>query len=292
MRIAFLGAPSSWYLQDLVRAAGGHDLFPVAFCDLAAAVGPDGCQVTSGRTNLRDLDAILVRTMAPGTLEQVVFRMDVLGQLEAAGTVVVNPARAVEAAVDKYLATARLAAAGLRVPRTRVCQTVAEALEAFDELGRRVVIKPLFGSEGRGITRIEDPAIMLRAAKLLTQLGAVVYLQEFLPHDGCDLRLLVVGEKVLGIRRHNPGDWRTNVSRGAATEPLEVTARLAELAARSARAVGAVLAGVDLLPARDGDLYAIEVNAVPGWRAVARTLGVDVARLVLDHVEAAVAEKR
>ena len=125
-------------------------------------MGRDGQRFASGGVDLAQLDAVLVRTMPPGSLEQVVFRMDVLARLEAQGLVVINPARAIEAAVDKYLATARLQAAGLRVPRTAVCQTVEEALGWFAELGGDVVLKPLFGSEGRGITRLVDEAFALR----------------------------------------------------------------------------------------------------------------------------------
>jgi len=222
--------------------------------------------------------------MPPGTLEQVVFRMDVLGRLEAAGKVVINPARAVEAAVDKYLASAQLAAAGLATPCTVVCQTVDDAMLAFERLGGDVVVKPLFGAEGRGIARLNDEAMALRAFSLLSQLGAVLYVQQFIPHDGYDVRVLVVGSRMWAIRRRNPLDWRTNVSRGATAEPLELTSELAELARRAVDAIGAPVAGVDLLPARDGRLYAIEVNAVPGWQALSRTLLVDVARHVLDFV--------
>jgi ribosomal protein S6--L-glutamate ligase len=203
--------------------------------------------------------------------------------LEAAGTVVINPARAIEASVDKYLATARLQAAGLLVPRTVVSQTVDDALAAFASLGGDVVVKPLFGAEGRGIARLADEALAQRAFSLLVQLGAVIYQQEFVPHDGCDLRILIVGRRAWGMRRRNPLDWRTNVSRGAAAEPLELTADLVELAWRGAEAVGASVAGVDLLPGRDGKLYAIEVNAVPGWQALSRVTGVDVARHVLEY---------
>ena len=158
-------------------------------------------------------------------------------------------------------------------------------MEAFRRLGGDVVIKPLFGSEGRGITRICDEALALRAVKMLSGMGAVLYLQEYVPHNGYDLRLLVIGQRVLGIRRRNPHDWRTNVSRGAIAEPIEVTDELARMARQAADAVGAPLAGVDLLPARDGEVYALEVNAVPGWRALARTLEVDVARMVLQLTE-------
>ncbi len=286
MHIAVLSNPESWYVADLVRAAGDrHLITTVSFSELASTVDSRGVRVSAGGVDLRTVDVVLVRTMPPGSLEQVVFRMDVLGRLEVSGVVVINSARAIEAAVDKYLATAKLQAAGLLVPRTIACQTPQDALQAFDALGGDVVVKPLFGGEGRGITRASDEALALRAFKMLTELGAVVYLQEFVPHDGYDLRLLVIGPKVLGIRRRNPHDWRTNISRGATAEPCELTPELAELAQRAAAALGARFCGVDLLPAEDGQLYAIEVNASPGWKATAAALGVDVARLLLDDLE-------
>ena len=295
MRIAVLGSPDGWYFRDLARAAAGRDeIVCAAFERLHARVaceGPTGGasaasdeRVTAAGTNLRDFDALLVRTMAPGSLEQVVFRMDALARLEAQGLPIVNPPKAIEAAVDKLLTSARLHAAGLPTPRTIACQTADDALEAFAELGGDVVLKPVFGSEGRGIARLQDEALAQRAFKLLEQLRSLIYLQEFVPHEGSDLRLLVVGDDVLGIRRRNAADWRTNCSRGALAEPLVVTSELAELARRGASAVGASVAGVDLLPARDGRLLAIEVNAVPGWKALGRALEVDVAELVLAHV--------
>jgi ribosomal protein S6--L-glutamate ligase len=230
--------------------------------------------------------------MPPGSLEQVVFRMDCLGRYEAAGGIVINPAKAVEAAVDKFLTSAKLAEAGLLTPRTSCCQTPDDAMAAFHELGGDVVIKPLFGSEGRGIARLADEALALRAFKMLAQLGAVLYLQEFIEHEGCDLRLLVIGERVLAMKRRNPLDWRTNISRGAKAEAFIPDQTLLDLAHRAAAAVGAPLAGVDLLPGRDGRMYCIEVNAVPGWKGLAKAQGTDVAALVLDFVADQVSQRR
>lgn len=292
MRIAVLGSQKSWYLADLRRAAKGqHEIESLPFTEVASLLNPQSSirsphSITSASTSLHDFDAVLVRTMPPGSLEQVVFRMDALAQLEAAETMVINPPKAIEVAVDKYLATARLAAAGLTVPPTATCQTVNAAIEAFHTLGGDVVLKPLFGSEGRGIARLQDENIAQRAFALICQLGGVIYLQTFIDHEGFDLRLLVIGQRVLGMRRRNPLDWRTNVSRGAMAEPLEVTTDLAALAHRAAEAIGAPLAGVDLLPGRDGMLYAIEVNAVPGWQALSHATGADVAAMVLAEIAA------
>jgi ribosomal protein S6--L-glutamate ligase len=292
MDVAVLGSPTSWYLRDLSRAAGTrHRIVPASFRELTAAVDPARQKITSADLDLSHFDAVLVRTMPPGTLEQVVFRMDVLGRLAASGVTVLNPPRAVEAAVDKFLATARLQAAGLHVPRTIACQTTDEALTAFEQLGGDVVIKPLFGSEGRGITRVNDEALAERAFRMLEQLGAVIYLQEFIEHEGYDLRLLVIGEQTLAMRRRNPHDWRTNVSRGATAEAFSPAPHLIELAHRAAKALDAPLAGVDILPARDGTLYLIEVNAVPGWQALATATNQDVAKLVLELVEKTVARR-
>jgi RimK family alpha-L-glutamate ligase len=284
MRFAVLANPESWYFRDLRRAAANeHELQCLPFAELRSEVDRHGqVRVTTAGQELTEYAAVLVRTMPPGSLEQVVFRMDALAQLEAAGVVVLNPAKAVEVAVDKYLTTARLARAGLRSPRTIACQTAGDAIQAFEQLGGDVVVKPLFGSEGRGITRLNDEALALRAFKMLSALGAVLYLQEFIPHEGFDCRLLWIGDDVFAMRRSSQSDWRTNVSRGAAAEPLHATAEMIDMAHRAAEAVGAPLAGVDLLPGRDGQWYVLEVNAVPGWQALARTLQVDIARRVIE----------
>ena len=282
MRIAVLGSTDSWYLRDLQRASAGRcEVVPATFRRLRSTIGAVPTAVVSDERQLDQCDTVLVRTMPAGSLEQVVFRMDALQRLEAAGVRVINPAKAIEAAVDKYLATARLAAAGLVVPTTIACQTVDDAMAAFAELGGDVVVKPLFGAEGRGIARLGDEALAWRAFKWLEEHRAVIYLQTFIDHEGYDLRLLVVGNRVLGMKRSHATDWRTNVSRGAVAERFEVTPALAALAQRAAAAVGAPLAGIDVLPARDGALYVLEVNAVPGWRALSQTLKVDVAELVI-----------
>ena len=291
MRLAVLASPQSWYVADLQRAGlGQHEVTALPFTQLASSV-EQSVAVQSGPQALEEFDAVLVRTMPPGSLEQVVFRMDALQQL-AGQLPVINPPKAIEAAVDKYLSLCQLRAAGFRVPRTFVCQTVEEALTGFHRLGEDVVLKPVFGSEGRGITRLNDEAMADRAFRLLVQLGAVIYLQEFVPHEGVDLRLLVIGDKVWGMRRKNPLDWRTNVSRGAQSEPAEVSLELAELAQHAANAVGAPLAGIDVLPQAEGEPILIEVNAVPGWRALARTLQTDIAAEVLEFMAMRVAAEQ
>jgi ribosomal protein S6--L-glutamate ligase len=280
MRIALLASGTGWHVRDLQRAAGqlGHVAVPVDFRRVAASIG-------AGADSLAAFDAGLVRTMSPGSLEQVVFRMDALHRLQARGVPVLNPPAAVETCVDKYLATARLEAAGLPVPPTIVCQHAEAALEAYAALGGDVVVKPLFGSEGRGMLRVTNEEMAWRAFRTLERLQAVLYLQRFIQHPGWDLRILVLGGRVLtAMRRHSRGDWRTNVAQGGSGEPVDLAADEERLALAAAAAVGAPIAGVDLLPGPAGEWYVLEVNAVPGWRALGPTTGVDVAVAVVSYL--------
>jgi RimK family alpha-L-glutamate ligase len=280
MRIALLSAGDGWHVRDLQRAAArqGHEATAIDFRRLSASVA-------HGSDALAGFDAVLVRTMPPGSLEQVVFRMDLLHRTQARGVAVLNPPRAVETCVDKYLATACLEGAGLRVPPTVVCQHADSALEAFAELGGDVVVKPLFGSEGRGMVRVSDLEMAWRTFRTLERTQSVLYLQQFIAHPGWDLRVFVLGGRVLtAMRRYSNGDWRTNVAQGGRGEAVRLSAEEERLAVRAAAALGAAMAGVDLLPGPEGEWYVLEVNAVPGWRALAPITGVDVAAAVIDFM--------
>jgi len=274
-----------WHVQDLSRAAGvlNVDFQAIPFPQLTSRVGGQFPDVKAGAIPLAQADGVLVRMMPPGSLEQVVFRMDALHRLVALGIPVLNPPGAIEASVDKYLALARIEANGLPVAETWVGERADDALEAFRSLGEDVVVKPLFGSEGRGLVRVSDFEVARRVFHALERIGAVLYLQKYIPNEGFDLRVFVLGNRVLGaIRRYAPkGDWRTNVSVGGRAEAFRPEPEIEELATRAARAVGARMAGVDLLPNRQGELVVLEVNAVPGWRALSQSTGVDVASEIL-----------
>lgn len=287
MQLMILGSPNNWYVQDLRRAAGDrHDIEIRSFEQLDMWVGGNVSDDTGLTAASRPTwDVVLVRSMPRGSLEQIIFRMDTLGQWQRQGITILNSPRAMEIAIDKCLSLQRLMESGIRVPRTYVCQLWKQAMCAFEQLGHDVVVKPLFGSEGRGITRISDPALAERAFKTLEHIGAAIYLQEFIAHDHQDLRLFVLGCKVWGMRRENKSDWRANVSRGANVEPIAVTPVLHDLAKRAAACVGTEISGIDVLIDPLGYPIIIEVNAVPGWRALARATGIDVAREILDYLE-------
>jgi ribosomal protein S6--L-glutamate ligase len=278
---------TGWHVADLERAARTLDIHfqALPFPGVSSRLGQGRQLVQVGDVELTETDGVLVRMMPPGSLEQVVFRMDVLHRVAAASVPVWNPPRAVEAAVDKYLTLALLDQAGLATPETWTGQSADEAMTAFQALGGDVVVKPLFGSEGRGLVRLSDREIAWRTFHALERLGAVLYLQRTIRHPGHDLRAFVLGGRVLGaMRRFAPvNDWRTNASLGGRAEPCVLDSHGRELAIAAARAVGAQFAGVDLIDDRDqARLLVLEVNAVPGWRTLSRVTGVDVAAAVLE----------
>jgi ribosomal protein S6--L-glutamate ligase len=277
MRIAILSGGSGWHVQDVLRAARelGHAAEALDFRALSASVN-------AAHNPLAAFDSILVRTMPAGSLEQVVFRMDLLHEAAARGQRVLNPPRAVEVCVDKYLTTARLARAGIATPPTAVCQKSDDAMIAFAELGGDVVLKPLFGAEGRGMCRVTDAETAWRTFRVLEQTGQVIYLQKFVKHPGWDLRAFVLGGRVIASMRRVAGnDWRTNVAQGGTAERVSLSVEEERLARSAAEVVGCPVAGVDLLPGPGGELFVIEVNAVPGWKALAPTCGIDVAKEVV-----------
>lgn len=289
--IIALSSGTGWHIEDLTRAAAklGVGFRALPFDQLSAMVGETDAssRVQVGSHDLFTADAVLVRMMPPGSLEQVVFRMDALYRLSARGVPVMNSPRAVEASVDKYLTLALLASAGLPTPATWAGQKAAEALEVFERLGGDVVVKPLFGAEGRGIVRVSDKETAWRIFHALERLGSVLYLQRVVRHPGHDYRVFVLGGDVLGVmrRRATAGEWRSNVALGGRAEACPLDPEAARLAIAAATAVGADMAGVDLIPDLDsGRLVVIEVNAVPGWRALSRVTGIDVAAAVLNSL--------
>ncbi len=317
-RIGILATPDSPYAADLQRAArqmnSGPEIGVLSFSQLQVSLGcppssepntsrtPGSCDLSlSPRIRLehaagprphgerdettREPDAVIVRSMPLGSLEQVIFRMDCLQAWEQRGVAIVNPPRSLEVAIDKWLTLHRLSAVGIPVPATVACQSRAEALEAFDSLGRDVLLKPLFGGEGRGIMRIDDPDMAWRVFGSLQQVGQVLYIQQFVEHFGYDIRVLFIGQDYYAIKRSAPpGAWRTNLTQGSQAQPHHLTDEQLDMARRCAAVVGGSVMGVDLLPCRDGRLVALEVNAVPGWKGLGATLDVDIAQKVICHV--------
>jgi RimK family alpha-L-glutamate ligase len=273
-RVGILSAADGWHVERLRRAF--------------ASLGADAVRLDPTRPWKRaGLDALVVRLVPPGSLDQIVFRIDALHLLADAGCAVVNTPRALERTIDKHWTTRLLEDAGVPTPRTVAAERTEEALAAFDAFGD-VVVKPLLGSGGRGVFRVSDRDHAWRAFKALEQQRAVLYVQEFVPHGRADLRLFVCGGRVIAAARREADGWKTNLAAGATPVAHRPTPIEEELALRAAAAVGADYAGVDLLPCEDGRLLVTEVNGIPAWSGVEAATGVDVSAAIAALVRARV----
>jgi RimK family alpha-L-glutamate ligase len=290
MHIAILNAGTGWHTDELCRAlaARGHTARVLPYEGVVARLGTAPgvtTRLSSGGSEILDADAVLARIIPAGSLEQMIYRVDALHWIERRGVPVMNSPKAIERSVDKFYTTALLQEAGLPTPETVVCEGAAEAMAAVLAMGD-VVIKPLFGSMGHGMVRVSDPDIAFRAVRTLEQLGVVFYVQRAVDHGGRDVRVFVVGGRVLAAieRRAPDGHWRTNVSLGGAPRPFDLSPEWEQVAIRAAATIGADYAGVDLLPSNDGTVFVLEVNGIPGWQGLKQATGVDVAGAVVDHL--------
>src|SRR3954451_12186526 len=167
-KLVALVSGMGWHVQDLGRAAAALavDFEAVPFPSVVGRLGGVGAggreRIEAGGIDLTGVDGGLVRVMPPGSLEQVVFRMDARHRLQALGVPVMNPPRAVEASVDKFLALAAISARGLPVPPTWTGGSSGGGVKPCDAMGGDVVVKPLFGSEGRGLIRVSHRELARR----------------------------------------------------------------------------------------------------------------------------------
>jgi RimK family alpha-L-glutamate ligase len=232
---------------------------------------------------LEELDALVIRPIGRGSLEELVFRMDVLYKLERLGFYVINPPEAIEHCVDKYDVLAILEDNGVPVPRTAATESTSEALKAFAELGGDVVVKPIFGSRGVGATRVVDSEIASTVFRAITFHHGVIYLQEFVPHGHSDVRAFVIDGCVVAAMRRVAESWKTNYSQGARPAPVTLDSALEELAVKSAKAVECKIAGVDILEGPNGPTI-VDVNSQPGWRGLQMVTRVNIAKEIVSFV--------
>jgi RimK family alpha-L-glutamate ligase len=231
----------------------------------------------------KDLDALIVRPIGRGSVEELVFRMDVLYRLQRSGLYILNPPEAIEHCVDKYDILAILEENGIPVPSTAVTENVAEALIAFNELGRDVIVKPLFGSRGVGATRVNDEEVALTIFRAVTFYHGVIYLQKFVDHGFSDIRAFVIGDRLVASMRRLGRGWKTNYSQGGTPTVIELEKTLEDMATKSASLVDCKVAGVDILESQSGPVV-VDVNSQPGWRGLQSVSKIDIADEIVDFV--------
>jgi RimK family alpha-L-glutamate ligase len=288
IRIAVVTDEPGWHGARLRRAFGARGamvhFLSLRDCALRLETGSPRIELPGFAERLPN--AVFVRGIAGGSLDEVVFRLDVLHALHELGVPVYNDARAIERSVDKGLTSFLLAHSGLPTPPTLVTADRACAERFVRELGavdRAVVLKPLFGSQGTGLALIREPASLPEAQAV----NGVWYLQGFIEsaaRGAADWRLFVVGGRVVATVKRSSSEWRTNVALGGCCHAAVPERQACEMAERAASVLGMAYAGVDLMRDRDGRWWVLEVNSIPAWRGLQRACGVDIAALLADDL--------
>jgi [lysine-biosynthesis-protein LysW]--L-2-aminoadipate ligase len=232
-------------------------------------------------------DAVLVRCLSHSRAYYLTRWLDSIGVLA------VSPHQAIATCGDKMLTSAALQEAGVPIPRTRVAFTRDAALEAIEEMGYPVVLKPLFGSWGRLLARINDrhaaEAVLEHKKRLGSYIHGVFYIQEYVEKPGRDIRTFVVGDDATGYETiaaiyRSSDHWITNTARGGDAANCPVTPAIDRLSSAAARAVGGGMVAVDLLEDTEGRLLVSEVNHTPEFRNSIDTTGVDIPGRIIDYI--------
>jgi RimK family alpha-L-glutamate ligase len=275
--------PEGWETSRIVKEIEqrGTDCIVFDVTETVVRVGGKKPRVQFKAEDLTTLEGVFTRAVPGGSLEQVILRMDTLHCLEQLGIPFMNRPHAIEKAVDKYYTLRLLESAGIPVPQTTVTQHTRDALHAFRRY-KDVVVKPLFGSGGVGMTRVSDHEIARRAFRTLEANRYVIYLQEYLEHRNRDIRVFVIGNKAIAAMVRVGNTWKTTLRQGAKPHPCSLTPKLANLAVKCAMAIGLEYSGVDIMETEKG-LVVTEVNSSSGWQGLQQVTDVNIAKHLVDH---------
>lgn len=296
-RVAILTDETGWHTSRLRRALARR-----GFEGRCAAL--EACRFDTARSGPgvvipgfgRSLPvAAIVRGIASGSLEQVTKRLGILHALRELGVPVYNDARAIERSVDKSMTSFLLHRAGIASPPSWALESEVEArriLMVETAAGRCLVLKPMFGSQGKGLLRVGCVDGVPVPLPDLAPYGRLAYLQRFVPQaewpgsPGFDWRVLVIGGRAVAAMRRVSVHWIRNVARGARCCAAEITPALAALAEGAAAALEMDYAGVDLVPDAAAPLGAqvLEVNGVAAWRGLQSVTSVDIAQAMVDDL--------
>ncbi|HZZ60459.1 MAG TPA: RimK family alpha-L-glutamate ligase [Roseiarcus sp.] len=273
-----------WHARQMeaaLAAAGAR----VAQIDLAACdfdtQSPSGLALPLLGSRLPD--AVHVRTFSAGSFEAITKRLGLLHALADLGVVVWNDARAIERCVDKSMTSFLLARAGVPTPPTWTTESAetARALVAREAPRGPLVLKPLFGAQGKGLRLIRRPDELPDPGAV----AGVYYLQRFQPlatRDFRDYRLFVLRDRVVAAMMRRASTWITNVKQGGEPVAIGPHPKMERLAVAAAKAVGAAIAGVDVLVGIDGAPTVLEVNSMPAWSGLQKVSAGNVAEAIAE----------
>ena len=290
MKIALIADEIGWHSSKIIKA------FTRYGCDVHVAALPDCEFSTAAPCNwlipgFSDAtpDGVFVRGVPGGSLEQIVFYLDVLHAMEHLGVPTYNDARAIERSVDKVMTSFLLKRAGIATPNTWAGNNREQALQRMEQAvraGQRLVVKPIFGSQGKGLQLVTPGAPLPELHE-----DSIYYLQDFIDSGDefwHDWRLFVIGGRTVAAMERVGRHWINNVAQGSECRALEPSAEMQRLAVATVEAVGMAYGGVDLMKDAAGNLWVSEVNSIPAWKGLQSVTDVDVAdTLVSDFLRRA-----
>jgi len=286
MRLVIFADDPDWHCRRLVAACRrlGAEVVVTSLRRCRFRLGADGAGIEIPGFGGALPDVAVVRNIPSGSFEQVTFRLSLLHALRELDVRVVNDARAIERCVDKSMTSFLLHKAGIPTPPTLVAEDTDAAASWRAMQDADVIAKPLFGAQGRGLTRIApgDPLPDPGDAAM----SGVLYLQRYVGRASAwqDFRVFVVGDTAIAAMMRRGKSWVTNVARGGRCERVAAEGRLAELAVAAARAVGAGYCGVDLIEDDRNGIAVLEVNSMPAWHGLQGVAEVDIADGIARHV--------
>jgi|SRR5579875_3999793 [lysine-biosynthesis-protein LysW]--L-2-aminoadipate ligase len=230
----------------------------------------------------QEFDAVLCRSVSQSR------GLAVAHVLEHWGLRVFNTAAVTALCNDKLLTTLALLRANIPTPRTMLAFDEAHAVEGIEQMGYPVVLKPITGSWGRLLARVNDrdaaEAILEHQETLGSYQHHIHYIQEYIAKPQRDIRAFVVGDRTICAIYRNSAHWVTNTARGAVTDNCPVTPELNELCVRAAQAVGGGILAIDVLEDPERGFLVNEINATMEFRNSIAPTGVDIPDLMIDYV--------
>jgi ribosomal protein S6--L-glutamate ligase len=286
VKIAILSRSSSLYSTARLREAAiarGHDVEVVDYLRCYMDITARRPKVLYRGVELKP-NAIIPRIGATYTF----YGTAVVRQFEMADVYTPNSSDAISRSRDKLQSLQLLSRAGVALPTTSFAHSTQDIDGLLEVVGGPpVVVKLLEGTQGLGVVLAETRKAAESVITAFRQMDANILVQQFVKEAaGTDIRAFVIGGKVVAAmkRRGAPGEFRSNLHRGGTAEPVKLTPKERATAVRAAKTMGLGIAGVDMLPTEEGPMV-LEVNSSPGLEGIEAASGVDVADLIIEHIE-------
>ncbi|CAM2005184.1 lysine biosynthesis protein LysX [Acanthopleuribacter pedis] len=248
-----------------------------ALSDVSLSLIDDRRLVYQPQRKPMEVDVVLARSLSHSR------NLNAVRLFESAGVPCVNTAEVIDLCGDKLRTSLALAASGVPQPELRVAFTEETALQAIEALGYPAVLKPISGSWGRLIAKVNDreaaEAILEHKATLGSYQHSIFYVQEYIEKQGRDIRAFVVGDRCIAAIYRTSSHWKTNTALGAVASNCPVTPELETLCLQAARAVGGEIIAVDLFES-DRGLLVNEINDTMEFKNSIATTGVNIPEII------------